>query len=244
MPMHKDVGAILWKELRELWLASQARGTLIRTLLWIAIFGVMLPSGSGLFWLRSPVTLYAWAWFPMFFTSAAVTGAFAREREQHTLETLLASRIPDRAILWGKMAAAVIYGWGLNLISALVGLVVVNAGNPGLHFFDPAMAVGGFAVSLLTACLVAGAGVLISMNAPTFQAASQGITIVVLVLFLPMLALDLLPEAVVGPLQARVLAADVATLAGWTGAALAGVNAVLMALALSRFRRSRLLLEG
>ena len=242
--MLQDLCVVMWKEGKELWLASRGRSSLIRMLLWIGIFGVMLPSQSGPFWLRSPMTLYVWMWFPMFFTSAAVTGAFAREREHHTLESLLATRLSDRTILWGKVGAALLYGWGLNLVCVLLGLVVLNVQNPGLHFYHPALALGGLALSLLTSLLVAGIGVLISMDAPTFQAASQGITIVVLLLFLPALAMDLLPAAVVAPVQERVLAANIAMLAAWGTGLLLAVNAALLTAARWRFRRARLLSVG
>jgi ABC-2 type transport system permease protein len=240
--MLRDIGVVMWKEWQELWIAIRTRASLIRLLVWMGIFGVMLPSQSGPFWLRSPMTLYFWVWFPMFFTSAAVTGAFAREREHHTLETLLATRLSDRAILWGKTATAVAYGWGLDLACALLGWVVINVQHPGLHLVDPALAMGGFVLSLLTASLVAGAGVMISMGAPTYQAASQGMTIVILLLFVPALALDLLPPPVVATVQARVLAADVAALAAWGTAVLLPANADVVAAALFRFQRSRLLL--
>lgn len=241
--MIRDIGVVMWKELKELWLATLSRGSLIRMLLWIGIFGVMLPAQGGLFWLRSPMTLYFWVWLPMFLVSAAVTGAFAREREHHTLETLLATRLSDRSILVGKIASGVAYGWGLDLLCALLGLIVVNVRHPGYHFFDPALALGGLALSLLAAWLIAGVGVLISMDAPTFQAASQGITVAVLLLFLPALALDLLPESVVAPVQARILSADLATIAGWGSACLLVLNLVLMTVAASRFRRTELLLR-
>ena len=47
--------------------------------------------------------------------------AIAGERERHTLETLLASRMPDRAILLGKVIAIVLYAWGMGVLSLLPG---------------------------------------------------------------------------------------------------------------------------
>ena len=52
--------------------------------------------------------------------------SFAGERERHTLGTLLASRLPDHAILLGKVAVAVGYAWVMTLMLLLVSLVVVN----------------------------------------------------------------------------------------------------------------------
>jgi ABC-2 type transport system permease protein len=50
----------------------------------------------------------------------------AGERERRTLETLLASRLDERAILFGKLLAARAYGWGLTLLSLLLGAASVS----------------------------------------------------------------------------------------------------------------------
>jgi ABC-2 type transport system permease protein len=52
--------------------------------------------------------------------------AIAGERERHTLETLLASRISDRAILLGKVIVTTGYAWGTALLGLLFGLFVAN----------------------------------------------------------------------------------------------------------------------
>lgn len=215
----------------------------MRILIWLGIFGVMLPAQSGSLWLRSPMTLYYWTWFPMFFVSAAVTGAFAREREHHTLETLLATRLPDRAILFGKLAAGVAYGWGLDLVCVAVSLIVVNTQVEGVRFYAPSLALGGLALSFLASLLVAGVGVLISMDAPTFQAAAQGITVVVLLLFAPALALNLLPETTVAPVEAWLRAANAGAIAAAVSAVLVVVDAALLLVARARFQRTELVLR-
>ena len=46
-----------------------------------------------------------------FFIGPEVPDPLPRERERHTLETLLASRLSDRAILLGKIGAAVGFEW-------------------------------------------------------------------------------------------------------------------------------------
>jgi ABC-2 type transport system permease protein len=52
--------------------------------------------------------------------------AIAGERERHTLETLLASRISDRAILLGKVIVTTGYAWGTALLGLLFGLFVAT----------------------------------------------------------------------------------------------------------------------
>jgi ABC-type Na+ efflux pump permease subunit len=52
-----------------------------------------------------------------------ITDSIAGERERQTLETLLASRLPDRAILLGKVAAITLLGWLLLALGALPGIL-------------------------------------------------------------------------------------------------------------------------
>ena len=55
-----------------------------------------------------------------------IPDSFAGERERHTLEPLLATPLSDRAILFGMISAAVGYGWGITLISMVIGLLATN----------------------------------------------------------------------------------------------------------------------
>jgi ABC-type Na+ efflux pump permease subunit len=64
---------------------------------------------------------------------AVAPDTFAGERERHTLETLLASRLSDQAILIGKLAACTSYGWLLTIITIVVGVITINAANWSGH---------------------------------------------------------------------------------------------------------------
>ena len=106
--MIADVLTVAWKEWRELLqLGGSHRGGRFSLVILVLVFGVFLPFQSGAEWVESPATVFYWGWVPLMLVSGAVADSFAGERERHTLETLLASRLPDRAILLGKMAAAV-----------------------------------------------------------------------------------------------------------------------------------------
>ena len=52
--------------------------------------------------------------------------ALQGERERHTLESLLATRLSERAIFYGKVFAPVILVWALIQIWMLVGAIIVN----------------------------------------------------------------------------------------------------------------------
>ena len=58
-----------------------------------------------------------------------IADSFAGERERHTLETLLASRLSDRAILFGKIAACIAYGWLMAMLCVLVGTITENVSH-------------------------------------------------------------------------------------------------------------------
>jgi ABC-2 type transport system permease protein len=109
------------------------RGGWLGLVIFVAVFGILLPLQSGRGWVESPTGLAVWAWVPFLLVSSVVADSFAGERERHTLETLLASRLPDRAILFGKLATAVGYGWGFALLSLSTGAASCCSIQPGLR---------------------------------------------------------------------------------------------------------------
>lgn len=130
--MTRDILTVMWKEWKELlWAGGLLRGGRVSLLIMLAIFGVFLPYQTGRAWVESAAPLFYWAWLPLMLVAGVVADSFAGERERHTLETLLASRLPDRAILVGKLAAAVTYGWGLVLAMLGLSLVTVNVAELG-----------------------------------------------------------------------------------------------------------------
>ena len=169
----------------------------------------------------------------------------AGERERHTLETLLASRLSDRSILLGKVSAAVAYTWVLSIGTAVVGMVAANSKGGGPFAVYP----GGLALAMavaagLVSLLYAGVGVQISLRAATVRQAQQTLGLAFIVVFL----LPFLVYTVLSPLQKRQFL-DWLTTANWTqvgivaGAVVLVVDLLLVALALARFQRSRLILS-
>jgi ABC-2 type transport system permease protein len=238
------VAAKEWKEY--LFSGVGLRGGRAGLAIMLLVFGVLLPAQSGISWITSPILLAVWSWVPLMLVAGVVADSFAGERERHTLETLLASRLPDAAIYAGKLAAAVGYGWGFTLSVAIVGLVSVNLIHwQGRVIFYPAMTVVGLPLfSLLTSLLAASAGVLVSLRAPTARQASQMLSIaLMIVFFVPFFGVQALPAGVRAALSAAVLGADAGLLTGGLAAALLLVDGVLIAVGLLRFRRARLILD-
>src|SRR4051812_29233920 len=115
-----DIRTMVWKETKETLLQGDL-SALLRPLLLIGVLGIGLPWRLGPQWLAlMPIVVGIILYIPFFVILSFVGDAIAGERERHTLETLLASRISDRAILLGKIIATTGYGWGTALISLLL----------------------------------------------------------------------------------------------------------------------------
>ncbi|HZS06584.1 MAG TPA: ABC transporter permease [Blastocatellia bacterium] len=246
--MIADLRTMMWKEWNELLLQQGGvrSGLLPMLILPLGIMGVFLPWQMGRAWVESPLTPALWAWLPLMLTASLVADSFAGERERHTLETLLASRLPDRAILFGKMCAVVGYGWGLTLLSVLIGLVTVNLiyGRGELLLYSPPLTATIIALSLLGAWLSASAGVLVSLRAATVRQAQQVLMItIMLLLFGPVYGLQALPDAWRARLAGWLTAGGPAKPVIVVMALLTVIDLTLTVLAAARFQRARLTLS-
>jgi ABC-2 type transport system permease protein len=245
--MLADILTVTWKELKEFTMQrGSVRATLANMLIMIFVFGVFLPLQSGRDWVQSPVSLVTWAWMPLFLVTSMIADSFAGERERHTLETLLASRLSDHAILLGKVLASIAYSLSLTVVLLVVGLTTVNVSNwtGTLALYPLTTLVGFFVFGTLGATLVAGIGVLVSLRAATVRQAAQSLSIgILLLVWIPILGINLFPEAMKNQLLPALLGLDVRVVAVALLAVLGLVDVVMLALALSRFQRNRLILD-
>ena len=240
-----DVKTVFWKEWQEIMVWGGARGKL-GILLFVGVFGVFLPLQSGRGWVEAPSALIYWAWVPLFLVSSVIADAFAGERERHTLETLLASRLSDRAILLGKFAAAVAYGVSIAWASLLLGLVIVNLvhGAGDLLLYPLNVGMGIIAFSLLGAGVAAGAGILVSLRASTVRQAQQTLSLaIMLLLFVPVFGFQAMPGEWKTRVIERSAGLNVTLVIVVASIALAVVNVGLLAAAMGRFRRAQLILD-
>ncbi len=100
-----DILTMLWKESKDVLFQGGWR-SLIRPLIVIGIMGIYLPLQFGPQWVDlTPLGMLLLLWIPFFVIISFIGDVIAGERERHTLETLLASRMPDRAILLGKVVS-------------------------------------------------------------------------------------------------------------------------------------------
>ena len=245
--MMADVLTVMWKEWRELLRQRESlRGGIFRILIFVGVFGIFLPLQMGREWVESPRLLMLWAWVPLFLVTTVVADSFAGERERRTLETLLASRLSDRAILFGKMCAALSYGFGLALIGIVLGLVTVNIahGKGELLLYSPMIAVSIIGLMFLGAGLAASAGVLVSLRASSVRQAQQTMSIaIILLLFVPIYGVQALPENWKMSIAKTFMNADATQLVFIAMTVLAIIDLLLLVAAMARFKRARLILD-
>jgi len=245
--MLTDILTVALKEIKELpyLRRDKSRTNMFTLLIFVGVFGIFLPLQTGEEWVTSPLALLFSGWLPFMLVGTTMVDAFAGERERHTLETLLASRLSDRAILFGKILAGVIYGLAMTLMCVLLGLVTVNVafGGDGLLFFPLAIGLGILAVVLLISTLASGLGVLVSLRAGSVRQAQQTFTIAYFVLFIPLMVIPMLPEAVTQPVLQFLMHTDFTTIAIGAGVIVALLDVVLILAALARFKRARLILD-
>jgi ABC-2 type transport system permease protein len=242
-----DIFTIIWKEFHEILLMrGSLRSGLLNIGIIVALVGIFLPLQNSADWLNSPVGLVAWSWLPLFLVIGIVTDAFAGERERHTLETLLSSRLPDQAILFGKMGAAVLYGFVIVVVSVLLGAVTININHPTgtLQFFPLTIFLGGLLVSLLATILMSAVGVLVSLHSATVRQAYQKISIAFMILwFVPILALQFLPREVLIPALNNLSSLNLASVVLWVFVFLIVADLALIYAATRQFQRARLILD-
>jgi ABC-2 type transport system permease protein len=245
--MFSDVLTIIHKELKEMFLRRGSyRSGLFNMVIILGLVGIMLPLQTGVEWLTNPLLIIVWSWLPVFMALSMVTDAFAGERERHTLETLLASRLSDRAILFGKIGASVSYAWGMSITGMLLAVVTINIAHPalGLQFYPLPLFGAAIVVSFLAGLLFSSLGVIVSLRAETARQAYQRMSVVMIVLWLlPTLGLQFLPDSAKSSLNSGLQGINI------TAILLAGIgvlvvsNIILILIAMARFQRARLILD-
>lgn len=245
--MIEDIVTVMWKEVKEL-VARQgaAKGGVIRLVVSFGILGVYLPFMFGRSLVQTPYLLFLYMWFPMFAGIAIVLDSIAGERERHTLETLLASRLSDRSILYGKILFGVLYGFGMTIILMAIGVAVVNIAFWDGHVMMYPLATLAFALlaALLVNVLFASVGVLVSLRAPTVRQGSETLMAVILAIgAVPFILYFVLPDSLKIPLIDALLSMGVMNIAIAAVLALAVLCAIALYAAMLSFQRNKLILD-
>ena len=246
----KDIWLVCKKDLKELINARGGRrGFLIQLIFLTTVFAIF-PLSQKELWMGGMMPVFFFAMIPLFLVSGVVADSFAGERERKTLETLLATRLPDWAIYLGKVATALIYSWLFVLLSMITSLVSLNlaGSSEGIYIFPSLTILAGLFGAILTGGFVAGIGVFISLRASSVQQASQ-------MLVMPMWALMMvigfglpaltrvLPDGLRQEIIQWLAGIDLKLLGVALVAVILIVDVALLSMGVRRFKRSRLILD-
>jgi ABC-2 type transport system permease protein len=197
-------------------------------------------------WISSPLMLVYWPVLAGSMVSTLIADAVAGERERHTLETLLATRLSDSAILIGKVVAAVMYGYVFALMNIVVGWIVLNIRYPenGIILVPADRMVALILLIGLNCLFLSGMGVFVSLRASTVRQAQQAFGVIMMVIFLgPALLIQALPSDRRLNLFAQLTLIGVNTVVKWVVWGLAAAALVVNVAALLRFKRGQLVLD-
>jgi ABC-type Na+ efflux pump permease subunit len=245
--MIADIRTVLWKEWRSLRRFPGGRWRLgLVVVMPIAFFAFFGPATTGPDWVESPDAIFIAVVLPLVVGMMVTPDSFAGERERRTLATLLSGRLPDRAILAGKVLFGVAVSWAIALATMALAVGVVNVLNRGEGFLmlTPLLVVSSTVISLLVAVLTVAVGVMVSLRSGTVQQAQQLVA-----------AILLIPPMIAGPVVAVTLQNDPDALKRffearssvamflWAAMVLIAVDVLLGWLATRRFRRDRLVVN-
>lgn len=242
-----DILTVAWKE----WLEFRDQLLRIRrgglsALIVILMLGIVTPLQMGPLWLESPLMLAYWPLLSSGMVSTLIADAFAGERERHTLETLLATRLSDTSILLGKVLAAIMYGLLFTTANIIVGVITLSIKHFGEGIqAPPALHIAYMLLLVTLACsTLAGIGVFISLKAATVRQAQQTLGIIMMVLFIgPVLFIQFLDSPNRMSLAARLSSLGTDRLVAWTSAVLLAASVILILMAMARFKRGKLTLD-
>jgi len=242
-----DILTVIWKERKGLFRIRGRRAQALLGMFSPVMLAIYLPLQEGARWVGSPLSLLLAFVAPLILVGISIPDSFAGERERHTLPTLLASRLSDRAILFGKIITSVAFGWGVTLVLLLISLVTVNVANWDGHilFYKPSILLAALAFSFLIALLTAGAGVLFSLRAATAQEAQQTLMAVLLI---PPMILQFALFAILSSESGEARFREVLSGLSFEQvilvivAVLLVLDVVLLMAAMARFKRTRLIL--
>jgi ABC-2 type transport system permease protein len=219
------------------------KSSFLRQLIAPVVLAVVFPITWGADWVNEfPALIIAFI-TPALIVGIMIPDSFAGERERHTLDTLLASRLSDQAILFGKILLPVLLGWGAALGFTLISLIVVNLahGTGDVLFYSPPIAGGILFLSFLSATLMAGGGVLTSLSAASAQEAAQKLMTFILV---PAMILQIVPMLFMDQILEIIKILDGNQILIIFSASLLIVDLILIILAVKKFQRSEIYLTA
>ncbi len=237
--MLSDIKTMIWKEIKCQFSGRTKKSSYLMQLMAPIVLAGVFPITWGADWVKEFPPLIIAFITPALIVGAMIPDSFAGERERHTLDTLLASRLPDRAILFGKMLLPILTGWGAALGFNLISLIVVNLahGGNGILFYSPQIGGGILFLSFLSATIMAGGGVLTSLSATSAQEAAQKLMMFILV---PAMLLQIIPMLFMDQILKIIKILDGNQFLIIFGTILLIADLIIVLLAVRKFQRSEI----
>ena len=170
-----EILTVMRKELRELFGDPYARrGALVQASVLVVALGILLPWSSPGAWIAAdPKAVLFFLLFPGMVSSTVAADGFAGEQERKTLETLLATPLSDRGILFGKAAAAFVMGAGMGIVGFIAAVVSVSVAGAGAFIPAPVVVLGALFGAAASAAVLTAISILVSLRIPVARSAQQ-----------------------------------------------------------------------
>lgn len=241
-----DLATVMWKEWRELRAQGDDLGPRTSIVLLIMLLAAVgaISIIAGPFIVRTPMLLVL-GYTPVIGVVGVICDSFAGERERHTLETLLASRISSEALLVGKVLLHVVYGMAGMLFLTTIIVVGANVRTITQPWILPTLPIALclFVVTPLLLLFFSSLGVLVSLRAATVKQAQSKLVLVFLGMFIGPVLLSVLTKNVARPETVKFLISprgQLLMVGAWI-LILSAVDVGLIVLAWARFRRDQLI---
>jgi ABC-2 type transport system permease protein len=155
----------------------------VLTLLTPILLAFYVSYRAGEHWVEELIPVFPTVLVAVLGVIIIIPESFAGERERHTLETLLSTRLGDGSILFGKLGVALVLAMALAFVVLGLGLVTANAFHYRGEFlmYTSQNLILSLGLSFLFSFLVGCMGIIVSLRSETVQEATQtlaGITLV------------------------------------------------------------------
>ena len=191
--MIRDSLIVAEKELMELFATRSTKILIMQIGILGVIFGGFIPYSQGRYWIAETYLLgFHFVFVPFVVTFPFVTDCFAGERERKTLETLLATRLDEKALFLGKSLSVFAFSYVQVLMVVLIGMATINAywwieaGGKGLFLYSPPAFFALFGLSAAMVALATEIGVFVSLRAESVRAAQRITGVISLAILLPL----------------------------------------------------------
>ena len=191
--MIRDSLIVAEKELMELFATRSTKILIMQIGILGVIFGGFIPYSQGRYWIAETYLLgFHFVFVPFVVTFPFVTDCFAGERERKTLETLLATRLDEKALFLGKSLSVFAFSYVQVLMVVLIGMATINAywwieaGGKGLFLYSSPALFALFGLSAAMVAMATGIGVFVSLRAESVRAAQRITGVISLAILLPL----------------------------------------------------------